>query len=519
MSSMIKARKNPAISPSNMLIRSWRIVSLVQYTLFLFLLHGCPRRAAAQTPVQLSPVANQQFFSAAGVPLAGGALFTFAAGTTTPLATYTDGTGLAVAPYPIILNAGGFPPTGGPWIQDTGYKFVLCAAGTGGSGTCAGYGALQWTIDLIIPPPSLNGNNAWTGNETHGGTETFNAAIILNGGGSMSGNFSGNPTFGGNPQFTGTVTFTMPVIFSGGIDTDLIQGITPGGTLNALGAIGVSATPNGENVNIAAGVATTTGSGGSVTATAGGGGTTGGSGGGMNFGTGAANAGNNNGGDFDILTGNGFGTAHAGAVNIGGGTGGGAGGAGATFTLAAGAGGGGSGLGGNFSLKSGAGGAGNANSGSFSFGVGAPTGTGLYGNTNWLGGGHLMFTAPATAANPTIAAGCTGVGTGTCTILPYSTDTSGTIVLTPTGAPAAAGALAILFYNGMGTNSIYCNVTLQNNVITSGFWNSRATAFPEYAAGGFAAGTSVEIVWDNNAVNLAVGGATYMINYWCRGEN
>ena len=37
----------------------------------------------------LSPLPKMQFFSTAGVPLVGGKLYTYAAGTTTPLATYT----------------------------------------------------------------------------------------------------------------------------------------------------------------------------------------------------------------------------------------------------------------------------------------------------------------------------------------------------------------------------------------------------------------------------------------------
>ena len=38
----------------------------------------------------LTPSAKQQFFTAAGVPLVGGKLYTYAAGPSTPLATYVD---------------------------------------------------------------------------------------------------------------------------------------------------------------------------------------------------------------------------------------------------------------------------------------------------------------------------------------------------------------------------------------------------------------------------------------------
>ena len=41
----------------------------------------------------LSPAPKLQFFGADGLPLVGGKLYTYAAGTSTPLATYTDSTG------------------------------------------------------------------------------------------------------------------------------------------------------------------------------------------------------------------------------------------------------------------------------------------------------------------------------------------------------------------------------------------------------------------------------------------
>ncbi len=41
----------------------------------------------------LSPTPKLQFFGTDGLPLVGGKLYTYAAGTTTPIATYTDNTG------------------------------------------------------------------------------------------------------------------------------------------------------------------------------------------------------------------------------------------------------------------------------------------------------------------------------------------------------------------------------------------------------------------------------------------
>ena len=79
--------------------------------------------------VNLSPVGNAfQFFSNDGLPLAGGKLQTFQAGSTTPLATFTDASGLIANTNPIILGTSGRPPET-IWLSDGFfYKFVLSDA-------------------------------------------------------------------------------------------------------------------------------------------------------------------------------------------------------------------------------------------------------------------------------------------------------------------------------------------------------------------------------------------------------
>lgn len=64
----------------------------------------------------LGPAPKAQFFTAEGQPLVGGMVYTYAAGTTTPLATYTDSSGISANPNPIILDGRGecsiwFSPT------------------------------------------------------------------------------------------------------------------------------------------------------------------------------------------------------------------------------------------------------------------------------------------------------------------------------------------------------------------------------------------------------------------------
>lgn len=79
--------------------------------------------------VNLSPVGNGfQFFSNDGLPLAGGKILTYQAGSTTPFPTYTDVNGLIPNTNPIILGTSGRPPND-IWLEEGYfYKFVLTDA-------------------------------------------------------------------------------------------------------------------------------------------------------------------------------------------------------------------------------------------------------------------------------------------------------------------------------------------------------------------------------------------------------
>lgn len=68
-----------------------------------------------------------QFFDNNGDPLSGGKIYTYVAGTTTPLTTYTTATGTIPHTNPIVLDAAGKVPSGGEiWLDATiKYKFVL----------------------------------------------------------------------------------------------------------------------------------------------------------------------------------------------------------------------------------------------------------------------------------------------------------------------------------------------------------------------------------------------------------
>lgn len=69
--------------------------------------------------------AGAQFFTNNGIPLAGGLLYSYLAGTSTPAATYTSATGLIANSNPIVLDSAGRTPSQ-VWLADGAfYKFVL----------------------------------------------------------------------------------------------------------------------------------------------------------------------------------------------------------------------------------------------------------------------------------------------------------------------------------------------------------------------------------------------------------
>lgn len=70
--------------------------------------------------------AGAQFFNTDGSILSGGKLYTYSAGSTTPLAVYTSLTGTVFHTNPIILDSAGRVPSGEIWLNvGIGYKFVL----------------------------------------------------------------------------------------------------------------------------------------------------------------------------------------------------------------------------------------------------------------------------------------------------------------------------------------------------------------------------------------------------------
>lgn len=98
----------------------------------VLLLFACASGLMGQTAASPIPVANQQFLDCRNgtcLPLNGGKLFSYVAGTTTPKVTYVDSAGVTANTNPVILNSSGFNAAGsgnaGVWIRGACYKFIL----------------------------------------------------------------------------------------------------------------------------------------------------------------------------------------------------------------------------------------------------------------------------------------------------------------------------------------------------------------------------------------------------------
>lgn len=127
----------------------------------------------------LSPTPKQQIFGSDGAPLVGGKIYTYAAGTTTPAATYTDYSAGTANTNPIILDSYG---QANIWLLSaTSYKFVVKTATD----------TLLYTVDNIstpldisalASPPPIGNTTPNTGAFT---TLTASGAVTLTGLGAM----------------------------------------------------------------------------------------------------------------------------------------------------------------------------------------------------------------------------------------------------------------------------------------------------------------------------------------------
>jgi hypothetical protein len=105
--------------------------------------------------VNLSPIGNgQQFFDNNGQPLNGGLIYTYQAGSTTPLASYTTINGTIANTNPIVLDSSGRPPTDVWLTYGVFYKFVVKTSAAVTIGTydnIYGIVGVQASVGTTIP--------------------------------------------------------------------------------------------------------------------------------------------------------------------------------------------------------------------------------------------------------------------------------------------------------------------------------------------------------------------------------
>ena len=109
----------------------------------------------------LSPNPKQQFFGANGEPLVGGKIYTYEAGTTTPVATYVDAAGVTQNTNPIILDSRGMCNI---WLlRTTSYKYVVTDADDVLQFTTDNIGVTLTTASFATPPVigSVTPNSAY----------------------------------------------------------------------------------------------------------------------------------------------------------------------------------------------------------------------------------------------------------------------------------------------------------------------------------------------------------------------
>ena len=103
--------------------------------LLIFLLFCLP--LAAQVAVVPLNSPHVQFLDSSGVPLAGGKIYTYAAGTSTPVATYSDAAGTILNANPVVLDSGGSATI---FLKAQAYKIIAQNS----------LGVTQWSVDNIV---------------------------------------------------------------------------------------------------------------------------------------------------------------------------------------------------------------------------------------------------------------------------------------------------------------------------------------------------------------------------------
>jgi len=104
--------------------------------------------------VLLSPIGNSMtpFLGLDTLPLAGGLLYTYQAGSTTPLTSYTNSAGNIACANPIVLGVNGIAPTAIWLTAGVSYKFVLATSANVTLYTYDNIAGIPSSADLLNVP-------------------------------------------------------------------------------------------------------------------------------------------------------------------------------------------------------------------------------------------------------------------------------------------------------------------------------------------------------------------------------
>jgi hypothetical protein len=200
--------------------------------------------------VKLSPLAGAgwQFFDNLGIPLAGGLLYTYTAGTTTPQATYTSSAGTIANANPIVLDSAG-RTTNQTWLTvGVAYKLVLQTAAAVTIGTYDNISGINDLTGITSGTSILRGDGAGgIGNVTIGSGLSYVGSTLSTTGQSL-------PSSGGGYLYRDSI--------SSALNYDLIikRAALPVATTAQIGALrpdGTTITIGGTNNEIISAVATT----------------------------------------------------------------------------------------------------------------------------------------------------------------------------------------------------------------------------------------------------------------------
>ena len=173
--------------------------------------------------VNLSPIGNgQQFFDNTGLPLNGGLIYTYQAGSSTALATYTDISGSVANANPIVLDSSGRLPSEVWLTYGYNYKFVVKNASASTLGTydnIYGIVGVQTAVGTTIPTGMIS---LWYGSigsvpsgwylcDGTNGTPDLRDRFVVGGGSTYSVGATGGSTDAIVVSHTHTATSTSTV--------------------------------------------------------------------------------------------------------------------------------------------------------------------------------------------------------------------------------------------------------------------------------------------------------------------